>query len=41
MQPKLRKWILFVILIYLPIEGTVCCYVRPLELLNGEYPTHA
>ena len=41
MKPTQRKRILFAMLIYLPIILTVCCYMRPLELINDEYTLHA
>ena len=41
MQPIQHKWILFAMFIYLRVMRTVCCYVRPLELVNSEEPMRA
>ena len=41
MKAMQRKRILFTMLIYLPIMRTVCCYLRPLELINQEHAMQA
>ena len=37
-KPNIMLALVLSLLIYLRIMRTVCCYVRPLELINQEYP---